>query len=78
MYIISMQNSNIPNVAPKPSPDQIYGDAGLLYIRYHVQIETKPNGQKNMGGLSTGVQQYHQTYLLRIWIRRLLLSPHGS
>ena len=45
-----MQNSNIPNVAPKPSPDQIYGDAGLLYIRYHVQIETKPNGQKNMGG----------------------------
>ncbi|MFM7990278.1 MAG: hypothetical protein ACKPKO_64285 [Candidatus Fonsibacter sp.] len=32
------------------SPDQIYGDAGLIYIRYDAQIESKPNGQKNIGG----------------------------
>ena len=38
------------NVAPKLSPGQIYGDAGLLYIRYHARIETKPNGQKKIGG----------------------------
>jgi hypothetical protein len=47
MYIIAMENSNI---APKLSPDQIYGDAGLIYIRYHAQIETKPSGQKKIGG----------------------------
>ncbi|MFM7985722.1 MAG: hypothetical protein ACKPKO_41055, partial [Candidatus Fonsibacter sp.] len=45
-----MDNSNISNVAPKLSPAQIYGDAGLVYIRYHAQIETKPNGQKKIGG----------------------------
>ena len=50
MYIISMGNSNISNVAPKLSPVQIYGDAGLIYIRYHAQIETKPNDQKKIGG----------------------------
>ena len=35
---------------PKYSPAQIYGDAGLIYIRYRAQIETKPNGQKKIGG----------------------------
>ncbi|MFM7988306.1 MAG: hypothetical protein ACKPKO_54240, partial [Candidatus Fonsibacter sp.] len=45
-----MDNSNVSNVAPKPSPDQIYGDAGFIYIRYHAQIEAKPNGQNNIGG----------------------------
>ncbi|MFM7981936.1 MAG: hypothetical protein ACKPKO_21715, partial [Candidatus Fonsibacter sp.] len=32
------------------SPAEIYGDAGLIYIRYHAQIESKPNGQKKIGG----------------------------
>ncbi|MFM7984825.1 MAG: hypothetical protein ACKPKO_36440, partial [Candidatus Fonsibacter sp.] len=31
-------------------PAEIYGDAGLIYIRYHAQIESKPNGQKKIGG----------------------------
>ena len=29
---------------------KIYADAGLIYIRYHAQIETKPNGQNHIGG----------------------------
>ncbi|MFM7983692.1 MAG: hypothetical protein ACKPKO_30650, partial [Candidatus Fonsibacter sp.] len=32
------------------SPAQIDGDANLIFIRYHAQIETKPNGQKKIGG----------------------------
>ena len=44
-----MAYSNISNVAPK-TPAQIYGDAGLIYIRYHAQVETKSNGQKKIGG----------------------------
>ncbi|MFM7984040.1 MAG: hypothetical protein ACKPKO_32415, partial [Candidatus Fonsibacter sp.] len=32
------------------SPAQIYGDANLIFIRYHAQIETKPNGHKKIGG----------------------------
>ncbi|MFM7982904.1 MAG: hypothetical protein ACKPKO_26630 [Candidatus Fonsibacter sp.] len=32
------------------SPAQIYGDAGLIYIRYDAQIDSKPNGQQNIGG----------------------------
>ncbi|MFM7983431.1 MAG: hypothetical protein ACKPKO_29315 [Candidatus Fonsibacter sp.] len=32
------------------TPAKIYGDAGLVYIRYHAQIETKPNGHNNIGG----------------------------
>ncbi|MFM7982925.1 MAG: hypothetical protein ACKPKO_26735, partial [Candidatus Fonsibacter sp.] len=32
------------------SPAQIYGDANMIFIRYHAQIETKPNGQKKIGG----------------------------
>ncbi len=34
----------------KLSPAQIYGDACLIYIRYHAHIETKPNGYNNIGG----------------------------
>ena len=34
----------------KYTPAQIYGDTGLIYIRYHAQIETKPNGQNKIGG----------------------------
>ena len=45
-----MANSNISNVASKLSPAQIDGDAGLINIRYHAQIEAKPNGQKKIGG----------------------------
>ena len=29
---------------------QIYAEAGLTYIRYDGVIETKPNGQKKIGG----------------------------
>ena len=32
------------------TPAQIYGEAGLIYIRYHATIENKPNGQKKIGG----------------------------
>jgi len=28
----------------------LYGEAGLIYIRYHATIETKPNGQKKIKG----------------------------
>ena len=45
-----MDNSNISNVAPKLSPAQTYGDAGLIYIRYHAKIVSKPNGQKKIRG----------------------------
>ena len=45
-----MAYSSTSNVASKLSPAQIYGDAGLIYIRYYAQIEAKPNGQKNIGG----------------------------
>ena len=45
-----MAYSNISNVASKLSPAQIYGDAGLIYIRYHAQIATKSNGQQNICG----------------------------
>ena len=45
-----MAYANISNVAPKLSPAQIYGGVGLIYIRYHAQIETKSNGQKRIGG----------------------------
>ena len=50
MYILSMAHSNILNVAPKLSLVQIYGDAGLICIRYNESIVTKPNSQKNIGG----------------------------
>ena len=50
IYFIQIAYFNISSVAPKLSPAQIYGDAGLVYIRYHAQIETKSNGQKKIGG----------------------------
>ena len=45
-----MDNSNIYYIASKYTPAQIYGDSGLIYIRYSASIETKPNGQNNIGG----------------------------
>ena len=45
-----MAYSNIPSITSKLSPAKIYGDAGLIYIRYHAQIETKPNGHKKISG----------------------------
>ena len=45
-----MENSSIANGAPKLSPVQIYGDAGLKTIWYDAPIEAKPNGQKKIGG----------------------------
>ncbi|MFM7978098.1 MAG: hypothetical protein ACKPKO_02175 [Candidatus Fonsibacter sp.] len=41
--------ANQPNTSTL-SPAKIYGDAGLIYIRYHAQIESTPNGQKKIGG----------------------------
>ena len=32
------------------TPAKLYGEAGLIYIRYHAKIENKPNGQKKVGG----------------------------
>ncbi|MFM7978047.1 MAG: hypothetical protein ACKPKO_01915, partial [Candidatus Fonsibacter sp.] len=40
---------NQTNTSKLP-PAKIYGDAGLIYIRHHAQIETKSNSQKNIGG----------------------------
>ena len=31
------------------TPAKLYGEAGLIYIRYHATIESKPNGQKRWG-----------------------------
>jgi len=51
IYIIPSAYSNSSNTTTsKLSPAKIYGDAGLIYIRYHAQIETKPNGHKNISG----------------------------
>jgi hypothetical protein len=47
-----MSYSNSSNTtSSKLSPAQIYGDANLIFIRYHAQIETKSNGQKKIGGI---------------------------
>ncbi len=40
-----MANQNKPT-----SSDQIYTEAGLIYIRYHATIDTRPNGQKKING----------------------------
>ena len=32
------------------TPSEIYGDANLIFIRYHAQIVTKSNGDKKVGG----------------------------
>ena len=34
----------------KPKISDIYKEAGLMYIRYDAEIETKSNGQKKIGG----------------------------
>ena len=46
-----MANSNISTVASKLSPHQIYGDAGLIYIRYKAHIVTKSIGRKRSAAL---------------------------
>ena len=46
-----MSYSNSSNTTSKLSPTQIYGDANLIFIRYDAQIETKPSGQKKIGGI---------------------------
>ncbi|MFM7985425.1 MAG: hypothetical protein ACKPKO_39535, partial [Candidatus Fonsibacter sp.] len=38
-----------PTNTSKYPPARIYGDAGLIYSRYHEQIESKPNGPKKIG-----------------------------
>ena len=46
-----MAYSNSSNTTTsKHSPAQFYGDAGLIYIRYHAKIVSKPNGHKKIGG----------------------------
>ena len=42
-----MANTNVTSTL---SPAQIYGDANMIFIRYHAQIETKPNGHNKIGG----------------------------
>ena len=37
-----------------PKISDIYKEAGLMYIRYDAEIETKSNGQKKIGGKRTG------------------------
>ncbi|MFM7851135.1 MAG: hypothetical protein ACKO96_04275, partial [Flammeovirgaceae bacterium] len=37
---------------------QIYGDANLVFIRFHAQIESKPNGQKKIAGISSVVDLF--------------------
>ena len=32
------------------TPKKIYGEAGLIYIRYNAEIEVKENGQKKIKG----------------------------
>ena len=32
------------------APEQVYAEAGLIYIRYPATIDTKPNGQKKING----------------------------
>ena len=39
-----------PKTMKKYTPAEIYGNAGLLYIRYDARIEAKPGGQKKIGG----------------------------
>ena len=39
-----------PTTTKTLKPSDIYGQAGLTYIRYHAEIEDKANGQKKIGG----------------------------
>ena len=34
----------------KNTPKEVYGEAGLIYIRYNAEVEEKPNGRKKIGG----------------------------
>ena len=45
-----MDYSKTIQSASKYTPAQIYGESGLIYIRYSSLIEAKPNGQKQIGG----------------------------
>ena len=45
-----MSYSNSSNATSSLSPAQIYGDANLIFIRYHAEIITKSNGDKKIGG----------------------------
>ena len=31
-------------------PTDVYVESGIIYIRYHASIDTKPNGQKKING----------------------------
>ena len=37
------------NSNSKMTYSQLYGQAGLTYIRFDAPVETKPNGQKKIG-----------------------------
>ena len=39
-----------PKTVRSYTPSEIYGSAGLIYIRYDARIESKPGGQKKIGG----------------------------
>ena len=43
-----------PETQLKNKISQIYTEAGLIYIRYDAEIETKCNGQQKIGGKRTG------------------------
>ncbi|MFM7979868.1 MAG: hypothetical protein ACKPKO_11185, partial [Candidatus Fonsibacter sp.] len=45
-----MAYSNSSNSTSTLSPAQIYGDANLIFIRYHAPIESNTNGQNKIGG----------------------------
>ena len=72
IYIITMAYSNFSNTTSKFSPAKIYGDAGLIYIIYHAQIETKPSGQKKIGGSRPAFSKITKTTHLLIIGGRLL------
>ena len=45
-----MAYSNSSSTTSSLTPERIYGDAGLIYIRYDAEIVTKSNGDKKIGG----------------------------
>ena len=45
-----MSYSNSSSTTSSLTPEQIYGDAGLIFIRYDAEIVTKSNGDKKIGG----------------------------
>ena len=45
-YIMANQgNTNTPT-----EPTDVYVESGIIYIRYHATIDTKPNGQMKING----------------------------